>query len=122
MNKLYLVLVLLISSLCVAQNNNSVSNFFVFKTNNLDLKANYFENKTLSNRLIQEEKRYSIYNPKPGFKAIEIISQNYYSFANTNNLLGKEMKNIEKEPIFPEVKKESLADKIVSAFLTSVLE
>ena len=122
MNKYALFFIVLSSSFCFAQKVAIKSRFNSNSENSLDITANYFETKNPSLYNYSIENPYSIYNPKPGFYATNATSIFFYSFKNTANLLGNEMKNIEKEPIFPEFKQESLGEKIISAFITSILE
>ena len=121
MNKYALFSIILSSSFCFAQNVDFKSKFNSNIENSLDITANYFGTKNPSLYNYSIESPYSIYNPKPGFYATNTTSIFFYSFKNTANLLRNEMKNVEKEPIFPEFKQESLGEKIISAFITSIL-
>ena len=122
MNKYALFFIILSSSFCFAQKADFKSRFYSSSENSLDVAAHYFETKKPSSYNYSIESSYSIYNPKPGFYATNTASKHFYSFKNTANLLSNEMKNMEKEPIFPDIKKESLGEKIISAFITSILE
>jgi hypothetical protein len=51
-----------------------------------------------------------------------VASSSYYSFANTTRLLSYEMKNIEKEPIFPDVKKVTLGEAVFSKVLDAIFD
>lgn len=113
MRKLILIFVFLATNLLSAQaktdkiiafnNNSSIANF------EFSQKDNY---------LIDYQKylifpvQFSIYNPKPGFNPYKIESQKYYSFANTNLLLKREMSNIEPEPMPGGSKKKSIGEAI----------
>jgi hypothetical protein len=122
MHKYYLLFIILSSSFCFAQKVTFKSRFSSNNESYLNENANYFETKKVSVNSYSQESQYSIYNPKPGFNATKIVSKHFYSFTNTANLLVNEMKKIEKEPIFPEFEQESLGEKIISTFITSILE
>ncbi|WP_326937760.1 hypothetical protein [Flavobacterium sp. PL11] len=122
MNKYHLLFIILSSSFCFAQKTDFKFGFSNSNESYLNEKANYFETKKVSVNSYSQESQYSIYNPKPGFNATKTASKHFYSFTNTANLLENEMKNIKKEPIFPEYKQESLGEKIISTFITSILE
>ena len=122
MNKYALFFIIVSSSCSFAQKANFKSGFYSANESSLNVTANYFKTKSASLYSYSREIQYSIYNPKPGLCATKIASEHFYPFQNTANLLGNEMKNREKEPIFPDSKEESLGEKIISAFITSILE
>ncbi|KUJ61635.1 hypothetical protein AR687_11900 [Flavobacteriaceae bacterium CRH] len=103
MKKLILVLVFLQTAVSFAQtkadeitlfsNYNSIVNFQFSKKDNYTIDYQKYLNSPV---------QFSIYNPKPGFNPYKIESQKYYSFANTNLLLKREMSNIEPKPIYPD--------------------
>ena len=122
MNKYVLFFIILSSSFCFAQKVDFKSRFDGSSESSLDVTVNYFETKKPSLCNYSIESQHSIYNPKPGFYATNTASRHFYSFTNTAKLLGNEMKNMEKAPIFPDIKKESLGEQILSSILTSILE
>ncbi|MDA6068557.1 hypothetical protein NJT12_02890 [Flavobacterium sp. AC] len=107
MKKLFLLLIFFATGFLFAQvktnesisfsNNNTIANFQFSKYD--DYSVDY-------QKYINSPVQFSIYNPKPGFNPIKIESQKYYSFTNTNLLLRRQMSNQEREPIYPDQKKE----------------
>jgi hypothetical protein len=122
MNKVFLFFIFLCSSILYSQNTNSSLNKVKFEDDSLKLSTIFFENKTFSFDYKKQEKTFSIYNPKPGLNTFNIVSRNYYSMENTNRLLGNEMKNLEKETIYPEVKKVTLGEAIFSGIIDSLFD
>jgi hypothetical protein len=120
MSKVYFLFIFLGSSIAYAQSTTFPLNVFKFEDDSLKLNSDYFENKTFSFDFIKQEKPFSIYNPIPGINTINSVS--YYSLKNTSRLLSNEMKNLEKEPIFPEVKKESLGETIFYGVIDSIFD
>ena len=122
MKKYALFFILLSSSFGFAQKASFTSGFYSSNESTLDVNLNYFKTKSASWNNYKLEIQYSIYNPKPGLCATKTASEHFYSFKNTAILLGNEIKNTEKKPIFPDSRQESLGDKIISTFITSILE
>ncbi|MDR7371160.1 hypothetical protein [Flavobacterium aquidurense] len=123
MKKLFLLLLFLMSTILFAQTKNknlfcadsTITSFSFLKaapSSSIDYK-----------KLLNLTVAYSIYNPKPGFEPTKIKSQHYYSLANTNKLLKREMSNIEPEPIFPDQEKQkSFGQAIFEGVLDSLLD
>jgi hypothetical protein len=122
MNKVYLLFIVLGSSILYSQNTNFSLNKARFEDDSLKLRKSFFEKKTFSFDYKKQEKSFSIYNPKPGLNTFNIVSRNYYSMENTNRLLGNEMRNLEKAPIFPEVNKVTLGEAIFSGIIDSIFD
>ncbi|MEZ7497686.1 hypothetical protein QO200_02925 [Flavobacterium sp. Arc3] len=122
MKKIYFLFLFISASVLYSQNTNSSFNAVKFKADSLDLNFNHFEANKISFDFSKLESPFSLYNPMPGLNAFNINSRNYYSMDNTNRLLGNEMKNYKKDPIFPEVKKETLGEAIFSGIIDSIFD
>ena len=122
MYKIYFLVLFVSSSLLYSQNTKFTAEKVKFDDDSLKLSTDFFENKTFSFDYENQVKSYSIYNPKPGLNTFKVVSQNYYSLENTNRLLGNEMKNLEKEPIYPEVKKRTVGEAVFSGIIDSIFD
>lgn len=121
LNKLLFLCLILSSSVACAQ----ISKFQVdknkFKKDSIVLNDSFFKINKVSYDFSKLDKSFSIYNPYPGFNSI-VASSSYYSIANTTRLLSYEMKNIEKKPIFPDVKKKTLAEAVLSQVVNAIFD
>ena len=121
MKKLLVLLFLLVCNSFFAQTKNknlfradsTITSFSFLKVNTSSV--------TDYKKIFNSSEAFSIYNPKPGFEPMKIKSQHYYSLANTNKLLKREMSNIEPEPIFPDQEKNrTLRDDIFDGVVSSL--
>ena len=120
MSKVIFLFIFIGSSILYSQNTNSSINKVKFEDDSLDINFSHFEpNKISFSKL---ETPFSIYNPMPGLNISNINSQNYYSMDNTNRLLGNEMKLIKKDPVFLEIKKETLGEVLLSRIFDSIFD
>jgi hypothetical protein len=122
MNKIYFLFLFIITGVSYSQKTDSSLNRVKFEDDSLDLNFSHFEANKISFNFSKLETPFSLYNPMPGLNVFNINSRNYYSMDNTKRLLGNEMKNIKKDPVFPEVKKETLGEAIFSRIIDSVFD
>lgn len=122
MSKVIFLFIFIGSSILYSQSTNSSINKVKFEDDSLDLNFSHFEPNKISFYFSQLETPFSIYNPMPGLNISNINSQNYYSMDNTNHLLGNEMKLIKKDPVFLEIKKETLGEVLFSRIFDSIFD
>lgn len=122
MHKIYFLLLFVSSSLLYSQSNTFYKDKANFADDSLTISSSIFKDRLLSFDYKEQSKAYSIYNPKPGLNSFKIVPQNYYSLENTNRLLGNEMKNVEKEPIYPEMKKQTFGEAVFSGIIDSIFD
>jgi hypothetical protein len=122
MSKVIFLFIFIGSSILYSQSTNSSINKVKFEDDSLDLNFSHFEPNKISFYFSKLETPFSIYNPMPGLNISNINSQNYYSMDNTNRLLGNEMKLIKKDPVFLEIKKETLGEVLFSRIFDSIFD
>lgn len=121
LHKLFFLTLVLSSSVACAQNSKFQLDKNEFRNDSIVLNGPFFKINKFSYDFSKLDKPFSIYNPHPGFNSM-VASRSYYSFANTTRLLSYEMKNIEKEPIFPDVKKVTLGEAVFSQVLDAIFD
>jgi hypothetical protein len=122
MNKVGIFFLFMSSSILFSQSTKSSLQTVKFEDDSLHLNFSPFKVNALTYDFSKRETPFSLYNPMPGLNAFKINSRYYYAMDNTSRLLGIEMKDYEKEPIFPDEKKTTLCEAVFSQVMNSLFE
>ncbi|MDG2433912.1 hypothetical protein [Flavobacterium sp.] len=122
MNKVGVLFLFMSSSVLFSQSAKSPLQTVKFEDTSLDLNFSPFKVNGLTYDFSKRDTPFSLYHPMPGLNVMSLNSRYYYSMDNTSRLLGIEMKEYEKEPIFPDVKKTTLGEAVFFQVMNSLFD
>lgn len=122
MNKVGVLFLFMCSSVLFSQSTKSSLHTVKFEDDSIHLNFSPFKVNAMTYDFSKRDTPFSLYHPMPGLNVFKLNSNYHYSMDNTSRLLGKEMKNYEKEPIFPEVKKTTLGEAVFLQVMNSLFD
>jgi hypothetical protein len=122
MNKVGVLFLFMSSSVLFSQSTKSPLQTVKFEDTSLDFNFSPFKVNGLTYDFSKRNTPFSLYHPMPGLNVMRLNSRYYYSMDNTSRLLGIEMKEYEKEPIFPDVKKITLGEAVFLQVMNSLFD